>query len=280
MNRLTTEKRAQIIGCLVKGMSMWATVRVTGEAKNTVAKLLVDLGQACSEFQDCVLRDLPRRRLQFDALWSFVCAKAKNVPENQQGEFGHGDVWTRVAIDADSKLVLSWLVGRRDTEDAIAFVSDVADRMKNRVQLTTDGCKPYLTAVDRGFGSDVDFAVLQMLYGIELEGEKRYSPAKCIGADKSVVRGHPDPEHISTSYVPRQNLTMRMGMRRFTRLTNDLSKKVENLAAAVSLHFMYCNFARPHKSLANPYPRTLAVAAGVSDHAWTLEENVGLLDSN
>lgn len=185
---------------------------------------------------------------------------------------------TWVAIDADTKLAPSWLVGRRDIEDATTFVTDVADRMANRVQLTTDGHKPYLTAVDRGFGTAVDYAVLHKLYGNEPEGQKRYSPAKCIGAEKRVVRGNPDPKHVSTSYVERQNLTMRMGMRRFTRLTNGFSKKAENLAAAVSLHFMHYNFARVHKSLANPYPRTPAMAAGVADHIWTLEEIAGLLD--
>lgn len=278
MNRLTTEKRAQIIGCLVEGMSIRATVRMTGAAKNTVTKLLVDLGAACSEYQDRVLRDLSCGRLQLDEIWSFCYAKAKNVPEEHQGEFGYGDVWTWVAIDADTKLAPSWLVGRRDIEDATTFVTDVADRMANRVQLTTDGHKPYLTAVDRGFGTAVDYAVLHKLYGNEPEGQKRYSPAKCIGAEKRVVRGNPDPKHVSTSYVERQNLTMRMGMRRFTRLTNGFSKKAENLAAAVSLHFMHYNFARVHKSLANPYPRTPAMAAGVADHIWTLEEIAGLLD--
>lgn len=280
MNRLTTEKRAQAIGCLVEGMSIRATVRVTGAAKNTVSKLLVDLGKACSDYQDNALHDLPCKRLQVDEIWSFVYAKAKNVPEDHQGEFGYGDVWTWVAIDADSKLVPSWLVGRRDTEDAIVFVKDVADRMSNRVQLTTDGHAPYLTAVDHGFGTAVDYAVLQKLYGSDPNGPKRYSPPKCVGTETRIVRGKPKPEHISTSYVERQNLTMRMGMRRFTRLTNAFSKKAENLAHAVSLHFMYYNFARPHKSLSNPYPRTPAMAAGVADHVWTLKEIAGLLGSN
>lgn len=280
MNRLTTEKRAQIIGCLVEGMSIRATVRVTGAAKNTVAKLLVDLGKACSDYQDNALRDLPCKRLQLDEIWSFCYAKAKNVPEDHEGEFGYGDVWTWVAIDADSKLVPSWLVGRRDTEDAIVFVKDVADRLSNRVQLTTDGHAPYLTAVDHSFGARIDYAVLQKIYGSDPEGPKRYSPPKCVGAETRIVRGRPDPKHISTSFVERQNLTMRMGMRRFTRLTNAFSKKAENLAHAVSLHFMYYNFARPHKTLANPYPRTPAMVAGVADHIWTLKEIAGLLDSN
>lgn len=280
MNRLSTEKRAQVIGCLVEGMSIRATVRLTGAAKNTVTKLLVDLGQACSDYQDRVLRDLPCKRLQFDEIWSFCHAKAKNVPEEHQGEFGYGDVWTWTAIDADTKLVPSWYVANRDTEAAITFVTDVAGRIKSRVQLTTDGNAPYLEAVDYAFGDEIDYAVLQKLYGSDPQAQKRYSPAKCIGIETRVVSGNPDTKHVSTSYVERQNLTMRMGMRRFTRLTNGFSKKVENLAAAVSLHFMYYNFARPHKTLANPYPRTPAMAAGVADHVWTLQEIAALLDSN
>jgi IS1 family transposase len=278
MNRLSTEKRAQVIGCLVEGMSIRATVRISGAAKNTVTKLLVDLGHACSEYQDKVLRDLPCKRLQFDEIWSFVYSKAKNVPEEHEGEFGYGDVWTWVALDADTKLVPSWLIGKRDTEDATTFVSDVAGRLRNPVQLTTDGHRAYLEAVEKAFGSNVDYAMLHKLYGTDPEGEKRYSPANCIGTEAKVVQGKPDPQFISTSYVERQNLTMRMGMRRFTRLTNAFSKKVENLAAAVSLHFMHYNFARPHKSLANPYPRTPAMEAGVADHVWTLEEIAKLLD--
>jgi IS1 family transposase len=280
MNRLSTEKRAQIIGCLVEEMSIRATVRITGAAKNTVTKLLVDLGCACSEYQDEVLRDLTCQYLQFDEIWSFVYSKTKNVPEDHADEFGYGDVWTWVALDAETKLVPSWLVGDRDGDDAKAFVSDVASRLTSSVQLTTDGHKAYLEAVEQAFGSDIDYAVLYKIYGTEQTNEKRYSPAKCLGTETKVVQGQPDPDHISTSYVERQNLTMRMGMRRFTRLTNGFSKKVENLACAVSLHFMYYNFARPHKSLANPYPQTPAMAAGVTDHVWTLEEIAGLLDSN
>ena len=261
-------------------MSIRATVRLTGAAKNTVTKLLVDLGQACSDYQDRVLRDLPCKRLQFDEIWSFCHAKAKNVPEEHQGEFGYGDVWTWTAIDADTKLVPSWYVANRDTEAATTFVTDVAGRIKGRVQLTTDGHAPYLEAVDYAFGNEIDYAVLQKIYGNDPQGQKRYSPAKCMGVETKVVSGTPDAKHVSTSYVERQNLTMRMGMRRFTRLTNGFSKKVENLAAAVSLHFMYYNFARTHKTLSNPYPRTPAMAAGVADHVWTLQEIAALLDSN
>jgi len=278
MNRLSTEKRAQIVGCLVEGMSIRATCRVTGAAKNTVAKLLGDLGAACSAYMAEVMVDLPCERLQADEIWSFCYAKARNVPAEHEGEFGYGDVWTWVALDADTKLVPSFMIGRRDTEDAYAFMTDLAGRLRKRVQLTTDGHKPYLQAVEGAFGSDIDYAMLHKIYEANPEPEKRYSPARCTGVDIRVVQGDPDPEHISTSYVERQNLTMRMGLRRFTRLTNAFSKKVENLAAAVALHFMFYNFARPHKSLSDPYPRTPAMAAGISDRVWTLAEIVGLVD--
>lgn len=279
MNRLSTEKRAKIVGCLVEGMSIRATCRLTGAAKNTVTKLLVDLGAACSAYMDEVLRELPCRRVECDEIWSFCHAKAKNVPAEHQGEWGYGDVWTWTAIDVDTKLVPTFLIGRRDTADAYRFMTDLAGRLKHRVQLTTDGHQPYLWAVEGAFGSEIDYAILQKIYGTAPEADTRYSPAVCLGVDVRVVQGDPDPDLISTSYVERQNLTMRMGMRRFTRLTNAFSKKVENLAAAVALHFMHYNFARPHKSLANPYPRTPAMAGGVADHAWTLEEIAGLLES-
>ena len=275
---MSTEKRAQIVGCLVEGMSIRATCRVTGAAKNTVAKLLGDLGAACSAYMAEVMVDLPCERLQADEIWSFCYAKARNVPAEHEGEFGYGDVWTWVALDADTKLVPSFMIGRRDTEDAYAFMTDLAGRLRKRVQLTTDGHKPYLQAVEGAFGSDIDYAMLHKIYEANPEPEKRYSPARCTGVDIRVVQGDPDPEHISTSYVERQNLTMRMGLRRFTRLTNAFSKKVENLAAAVALHFMFYNFARPHKSLSDPYPRTPAMAAGISDRVWTLAEIVGLVD--
>ena len=269
MNRLSIEKRAKIIACLVEGMSIRATVRITGAAKNTVTKLLVDLGEACSEYQDEIMRNLPCKRLQFDEIWCFVYSKDKNVPENKQGQFGYGDVWTWTAIDADTKLVPSWLVGERNSDDATAFVKDMAARVTGRPQLTTDGLKLYLEAVDKGFRGDVDYAMIKKIYGVEEQkGNRRYSPAKCLGAEKEKVWGHPDSAHISTSYVERQNLTMRMGMRRFTRLTNGFSKKVENLAHAVSLHFMYYNFARIHQSLRV----TPAMEAAISDHVWSVED--------
>jgi len=278
MNKLSIEERARIVGCLVEGNSIRATVRMTGSAKNTITKLLLDLGAACSEYQDGTLQHLNSRRLECDEIWTFVGAKAKRVPEAHQGEWG--DFWTWVAIDSDTKLVPSWYIGARTASDALEFMRDVASRLDSRVQLTTDGLNSYLIAVDRAFEGDIDYAMLVKIYGADsTQPEKRYSPAACIGSERHVVSGEPDLRLISTSYVERQNLTMRMSMRRFTRLTNAFSKKVENLAAAVSLHFMFYNFARPHKTLSKPYPTTPAMAADVADHVWSLAEIVGLLDS-
>ena len=227
------------------------------------------------------MRDLPCPRLQCDGIWSFVYPKAKNVAAGHQEEFRYGDVWTWTAIDAETKLVPCWHVGGRSGRDAWAFMRNLASRLSNRVQLTTDGHKPYLEAVDGAFGSEIDYAALTELYGAtESEGEarRRYSPAECIGTETRVVQGNPDTKHISTSYVERQNLTMRMSMRRFTRLTNALSKKLENHMYALALHFAHYNFVRPHSSLGNPYPRTPAMAAGLVDHVWTTEELLSLLD--
>jgi IS1 family transposase len=283
VNRLSTEQRARIVGCLVEGMSIRATVRVTGAAKNTVTKLLVDLGQACAEYQDAAMTNLPCTQIECDEIWSFCYAKQKNVPEEHRGEYGYGDVWTWTAICADTKLVPSWLVGERTADDAYVFMQDLASRLTHRVQLTTDGHKPYLSAVESTFGANIDYAMLHKIYGAATGAgdERRYSPAVCTGIDKRVITGYPDEAKISTSYVERQNLTMRMGMRRFTRLTNGFSKKVENLAHAVSLHYMHYNFARPHKTLTkarNGYPTTPAMAAGVADHVWTFTEIAALLD--
>ena len=275
MNRLSTAQRTAVVKCLVEGNSIRATVRLTGVAKNTVSKLLVDLGAACSDYQDRVLRDLPCRRIQADEIWSFCNSKAKNVPAEHQGEFGWGDVWTWTTIDADTKLVPCWLIGDRSAATAIELMDDLRGRLANRVQLTTDGHRAYLEAVEGAFGSNVGYAQIIKLYGNDPEPDKRYSPAKCLGIEVHRISGNPRAADVSTSYVERQNLTMRMGMR--TRLTNAFSRKVENLAAAVSLHFMFYNFARPHKTLANPYPRTPAMAAGVADHVWKIEEIVGLL---
>ena len=275
MNKLSTPKRVQVVGCLVEGMSIRATVRITGVAKNTVTKLLADIGSACSEYQNEVMRDLQSTRVECDEIWAYCYSKQKNVPEEHKDTYGYGDVWTWTALDADTKLVPCWLVGERTYDDARVFISDLASRLANRVQLTTDGYHPYLYAVEDAFGDDVDYAMLRKLYGADPKADQtKYSPAKCIGIDKQVKIGNPDRTKISTSYVERQNLTMRMGMRRFTRLTNGFSKKVENLAHAVSLHFMHYNFCRVHKTLGT----TPAVAAGVADHVWTIEEVVGLLE--
>lgn len=277
MNKLSTDRQAEIIRVLCEGNSLRSTARITGVAINTVVKLLRDVGAACLRYQDEVMRDLPCTKLQCDEIWSFVYSKAKNVPEDKQNQFGYGDVWTFTAIDADTKLVPCWLVGMRDAEAAYEFLSDLKGRLTNRVQLTTDGHKMYAEAVEKAYGSDIDYAMLIKLYGQDAEGDKKYSPAKCIGAEKHVIKGNPDASKVSTSYVERQNLTMRMCMRRFTRLTNAFSKKLENHQYALALYFMHYNFARNHKSLANPYPRTPAMAAGVSDHVWTIEEIVKLI---
>jgi IS1 family transposase len=283
MNKLSTEKRAQVIGCLVEGMSIRATVRTTGVAKNTITKLLVELGDACSYAANELLVDVDAQRVQCDEIWSFCYSKAKNVPEEHEGEFGYGDVWTWTAIDADTKLVISYLVADRSGYSAKLLLDDLAFRVTSRIQITTDGLTSYLQAVENRFGSDVDYAMLHKIYDAPQgqDNERRYSPAVCKGIEKKVITGNPDEAHISTSYVERQNLTMRMSMRRFTRLTNGFSKKVENLAAAVSLHFIYYNFARPHQTLtkANGGRKTTpAMAAGKADRVWTLTDIVGLLD--
>lgn len=272
MNVLKPERQAAVVRCLVEGNSIRSTVRMTGVAKNTVVKLLVDLGRVCSDYQDEALQGVCAKRVQCDEIWSFVGCKAKNVPSEQRGQFGRGDVWTWAGMDADTKLMVCWHVGMRDASAAYEFMMDLASRLKNRVQLTTDGHKVYLAAVEEAFGADIDYAMLVKMYG-EQADEKRYSPAAYISSTKSVVMGKPDEALISTSYVERQNLTMRMSMRRFTRLTNAFSKKLQNHQAAISLHFMHYNFCRVHQSLKT----TPAVAAGITDHAWSVEEIVGLL---
>lgn len=278
MNKLSLEKQTQVIRTLVEGNSIRATCRITGTAKGTVTRLFVSVGTACTRYQDAHLQNLQSKNLQCDEIWSFCYAKQKNVPEEKQGRFGYGDVWTWIAIDADTKLVPCWLVGLRDAGYAFEFMRNLRSRLANRVQLTTDGHRVYFNAVEDAFGSDIDYAMLVKLYGQEPESEKRYSPAKCTGTNSRIVTGHPDISKISTSFVERQNLTMRMSMRRFTRLTNAFSKKIENLEHTVALHFMYYNFARPHKTLANPYPRTPAMASGVTNRIWTIEDIVKLAD--
>ena len=273
MNRLTTAKRAAVVKALVEGCSIRATVRLTGVAKNTIVRLLVELGAACTKYQDEKLRDLPCKRLQCDEIWSFVGGKDKNLSAEQKAH-GLGSVWTWTAIDADTKLIPSWMVGGRDAETAYDFMNDLASRLRGRVQLTTDAHRPYLLAVDGAFGIDIDYARLHKIYGGSTEAQRTYSPAVCIGCRSEVVTGDPDPQHVSTSYAERQNLSMRMSMRRFTRLTNAFSKKVENHAAAVALYFMWYNFGRVHQTLRV----TPAMEAGVTDHVWSVEEIVALLD--
>lgn len=267
MNRLDISKRAQILGLLCEGMSLRAASRLADVSINTVTKLLVDVGCAAVAYQDKALRDLSCKRIQVDEIWSFVGAKEKNASDEQKAK-GYGDIWTWTAICADTKLAVSWLVGGRSAEYANAFMDDVAQRLASRVQLTSDGHSSYLDAVKGAFGSNVDYAALIKIYGTSPEGEKRYSPVECIGCRREPITGNPDPKHVSTSFVERQNLTMRMQSRRFTRLTNAFSKKVENHMHAVALHFMFYNFARIHKSLRI----TPAMAAGVAHHVWSLEE--------
>lgn len=275
MNKLSTEERARAVSCLVEGNSLRATARMTGTHRTAIQKLLVELGKACSEYQDKVLRNLPCKNIQCDEIWSFCYAKEKNVPEYLKGTFGFGDVWTWTAICADTKIVPSWFVGTRDAMAAYEFMHDLKGRLANRVQLTTDGHKAYLSAVESAFGTDVDYAMLEKVYGNAPEGrEIRYSPAQVVGCNTKTIMGFPDKNLVSTSFAERQNLTMRMSMRRFTRLTNGHSKKLENHEAAIALHFMHYNFARIHQTLRC----TPAMEAGVSDHVWTIEEIIGLLN--
>jgi IS1 family transposase len=274
MNKLTDEKRAQVVAVLVEGNSIRATVRMTGVAKNTIQKLLLDLGEKCSEYLDKTLCNLKSERVQIDELWSFVAAKQKHVTPAVISRTGYaGDAWTFVAIDADSKLVISWMVGERDTRTARAFMDDVAGRLSNRVQVTTDGHKMYLNAVPDAFDDEVDYAQLVKVYGAPNDGEKRYSPAQCIGCESYAITGKPDQKHISTSYIERQNLTVRMGNRRFTRLTNAFSKKIENHVASIAIHYMHYNFCRIHQTLRV----TPAMAAGVTDRLWEIGDIIKLV---
>lgn len=263
MNKLDNAKRSQVVKCLVDGVSIRGTVRITGVAKNTVQKLLLELGDACSKYMNEHIVNVQSKRVQVDEIWSFIYAKNRNVPREVAMSQVAGDVWTWIAIDADTKLIPSWMIGMRDASTARAFIEDLAGRLANRVQLTTDGLKLYLKAVKQAFGYDVDYAMLVKIYGkIDIEGQRRYSPATCIGCETYGVSGNPDPDHISTSYVERQNLTMRMSMRRFTRLTNGFSKKPENHAAHIALYLMTYNFHRVHLTLKT----TPAVKAGITDH--------------
>jgi IS1 family transposase/lambda repressor-like predicted transcriptional regulator len=272
-NVLSTADRAAVVAALVEGCSIRSTSRMTGVSRNTVTKLLLDLAAVCQAYADEHLVNLPCKRLQVDEIWEFVYAKAKNVPQDKRGIFGYGDVWTFAAIDAESKLVPSWLVGSRDSGSATELMQDLARRLASRVQLTTDGHKMYLSAVEDAFGGEIDYAMLNKIYASTQE-EHRYSPAECIGTEKRCISGNPEFKHVSTSYVERQNLTMRMSMRRFTRLTNAHSKKVENHVAACAVHFFFYNFARPNMSLNGLTP---CQKAGVEARRWTIQDMIGLL---
>lgn len=275
MNTLNQQRRAAVIAALVEGNSVRATSRMTGVAKGTILKLIVEVGQACEEYQKKAFRNLNCKRIQCDEIWNFCYAKQKNVPEDKQGQFGYGDVWTWVAIDAESKLIPTWAVGRRDAGTAFALIEDLAGRLAHRIQLTTDGLRVYLDAVESAFGSNIDYSMLVKMYGGDSGADGgKYSPAECIGSRVIPIIGKPKAQHISTSFVERQNLTMRMNMRRFTRLTNAFSKKVENLRYSVAIHFMYYNFCRVHQTLRV----TPAMEATVANHVWTIGELVTLLD--
>ncbi len=278
MNRLSTEKRAQVLSMLVEGNSVRATSRMAGVAINTVQKLILDIGEVAAAYHDEHMRDLPCKTIEADEIWSFVGSKQKNVPAGHEGDPNYGDVWTWTALDADSKLIASWYVGGRAFEDCMAFMEDLKGRLAGRVQLTTDGHQAYVAPVGLNFRQDIDWAQIQKTYRADHSGERRYSPQICTGIKTRVLKGNPDPAKISTSYVERQNLTMRMSMRRFTRLTNGFSKKLDNHMAAIALHFLHYNFARPHATLADRYPRTPAMAAGIADHVWTTTEIAALLD--
>jgi len=274
MNKLSRDARAQILGMMVEGVSIRAISRMTGASKNTVVKLLEDAGEAFSDYQDRTMRTLTCKRLQVDEIWAFVYAKAKNVETAKAAPEGAGDCWTWMAIDADTKLIPSFYIGARDAYAAQAFIGDLAGRLANRVQLTSDGHKPYLEAVEQSFGADIDYAILIKHYGQPTGALGRYSPGECTGVDLRRVEGRPDLAHVSTSYAERANLTLRMGSRRFTRLTNAFSKKVENHAHSVAIHTMHYNFVRIHQTLRC----TPAMAAGVSKTLWELADMVKVLE--
>lgn len=276
MNKLDKETRSKILALLCEGMSVRAISRITGAGKNTILRLLVDAGRASASYQDRVLRHLPCKRIQVDEIWSFVRVKHLNMAKAKVASRDAGDVWTWIALDADTKLIASFYIGDRGYGAAREFIDDLAERLANRVQLTSDGHKAYLKAVGDAFGGGIDYAMLVKIYGQDPQSaERRYSPAECIGAEKRPMIGNPDPDHISTSFVERQNLTMRMSMRRFTRLTNGFSKKIENHACAVALHAMFYNFVRVHQTLKT----TPAKAAGVTTRVWQFADIVDMIDA-
>jgi IS1 family transposase len=275
MNKLTKTQRAQVLHLLCEGMSIRAVTRLTGISKTTVSKLVVDAGQAAAWYQDRVFQSLACKRLQIDEIWGFVGAKAKNASPEANAAGTAGDAWLWLATDADTKLVPCWHVGNRNANAANEFIDDLASRLTNRVQITTDGHAPYLEAIDTAFGGQVDYAMLVKLYGTAPEGQRRYSPAECVGARKQRISGNPDKEHVSTSFAERNNLNVRMHSRRMTRLTNAFSKKMENHAHAMALHFLYYNFIRIHKTL----KVTPAMAAGVTNRLWEMSDVVLMLES-
>ena len=274
MNKLPHEKRAQALQMMAEGISLRAMTRLTGISRTTLIKLLEDAGQAFSEYQDRVLVNLPCKRIQVDEAWAFCYAKQKNVPTAKAAPEGAGDIWTWVGLDADTKLVASWHVGTRDSEAAATFIDDLAPRLASRVQLTSDGHKPYLEAIEGAFGGDIDYAMLVKVYGPAPEGQRRYSPAICTGAHKHIAEGNPDPKHVSTSFVERQNLNIRMGNRRMTRLTNAFSKKAKNHEHMMAIYFMHYNFVRIHQTL----KITPAMAAGVTPQLWEMSDLVKVLE--
>ena len=278
MNKLSRERRAQIIGMMVEGNSIRSIVRMAGVGKNTIVRLLEDAGEAFLDYHDRNVQGVASKRVQCDEIWSFIGVKAKNrATSKRAADPSAGDVWTWVAMDADTKLAISYLIGRRDGEYAMALMDDLRQRVTTRMQLTTDGHTPYLRAVEEAFGADIDYAMLVKLYGepsAAPEAARRYSPTECVGTRRNKITGNPDPSHISTSYVERQNLTMRMAIRRFTRLTNAFSKKMENHAHSVAIHFMHYNFVRRHQTLRV----TPAMAAGLTDKWWTMDDMVAVLE--